>query len=96
MGVPVTIKVQLPDGSPVSGAQIDGTNTNAWTSNNRKWPGTTVQDGSHTWSNLDKGTLGNYFTFHVTYKDPHGDEWEGDVAERITGPSTLTVTLHRV
>ena len=96
MGVAVTLKVQLPDGTPVSGAKIDGTNTNAWTDKNKKWPGTTRPDGTYTWANLDKGTLGNYYTFHVTYTDATGADWVGDVADRINGPRTLTATLHKV
>ena len=95
MGVTVTLKVQLPDGTPVSGAQIDGTNTNAWTDQNKKWPGTTLQDGTHTWANLDKGTVGNFYTFKVSFRDSHGNDWYGEISERISVASTLTVTLHR-
>ena len=95
MGVSVTLRVQMPDGTAVSGAKIDGTNTNAWMDTNKKWPGTTRSDGSYTWSNLDKGTLGNFYTFEVTYTDPNGTEWAGKVSDRITGPRTLVVTLHK-
>lgn len=91
----MTVKVQTPDGAPASGAQIDGTNTNAWSDKNRKWPGTTLQDGTHTWANLDKGTLGNFYTFRVTYTDPTGVDWLGEHSERISGPTSLTITLHK-
>lgn len=96
MGVSVTLRVQLPDGTPVSGARIEGTNTNAWAERNRKWPGTTHQDGTYTWSNLDKGTLGNYYIFRVTHTDSTGADWVGEISNRISKPCTLTVTLHKV
>lgn len=63
MGVRVTIRVELPNGQAVAGAQIQGENHDAWSEKHRLWSGTTDQSGSYTWENLDRGTLGDRYTF---------------------------------
>lgn len=94
MGARLTIRVQLPDGTPVSGAQIDGVNHDAWSSEHREWPGTTNIDGGYTWPDIDTGTLGDRYTFHATGSDVRGNKWEGEVSVRISKDTDLVITLH--
>ena len=95
MGVQVTVVVKLPSGKPVAGAQIHGLNHDAWSEKHRDWKGTTDIDGRFTWSNLDKGTLGDRYTFSVTSPDVSGEKWIGEVSQRITGPVEVVVVLHK-
>lgn len=78
-----TILVTLPDGKPASGASITGTNTNAWSSGAKSWSGTTMQDGTHTWENIDTGLNGNKYDFYCRYLDSNGLEWVGEASDRI-------------
>jgi class 3 adenylate cyclase len=95
MGVRLTVRVRLPDGSAVAGAQITGTNHDAWAKRHRQWFGTTDPSGLFTWENLDKGTLGDRYTFAVRWVDPGSTAWTGEVSERIRGPRELLVVLRR-
>jgi hypothetical protein len=95
MGVRLTVRVQFPDGSPVSGAQIRGVNHDAWSAKHRDWPATTDLSGTHTWDSIDKGTLGDRYTFSATATDLRGDKWVGEVAVRLSKDTDLVITLHR-
>jgi hypothetical protein len=95
MGVRVTIEAKLPDGTPVRGASILGINHDAWSAKHREWTGTTGEDGTYTWDNLDKGTLGDRYTFRIESLDPRGGRWTGSVSDRVTRPRRFTVVLSR-
>lgn len=68
-------------------------NHNAWSSNQREWSGTSGPDGRYTWNNLDKGTLGDRYTFTVVSQDPRGGKWTGEVSDRITTSREYVVVL---
>lgn len=96
MGARVTMRVELPGGEPARGAQIEGTNHDAWDPKHKSWPGTTGQDGTWTWTDMDTGTLGDRYTFGVSYTDPQGVEWAAEISQRISSSMTIPVVLHRV
>ncbi len=93
MGRTVKIVVRYPDGSPVVGARIHGRNHNAWYASDRDWYGTTQADGSHTWQNIDKGTLGDRYTFEIAAVDKEGIRWEGVTSERVSMDLEIPVVL---
>ncbi len=96
MGVAVTVRVQFPDGTPVSGAQITGVNHDAWSQRHRTWSGSTDSLGVFRWGNLDKGTRGDRYTFSAEHADATGARWRGEVSERIRGPQELLIVVRRV
>lgn len=95
MGVEVKVRVQLPDGKPVPGAQIVATNHDAWSAKHREWKGTTNSDGVYQWANVDRGTLGDRYTFRASSPDVNGAEWVGEVSERVVRPSEFVIVLHK-
>ncbi len=95
MGVRLSIRVQLVDGTPVPGAQINGTNHDSWSKKHRSWPATTGPDGTYTWDSIDKGTLGDRYTFEVVSTDSKGVMWVGSASFRAKRDSELVVTLHK-
>jgi hypothetical protein len=95
MGVQVSVMVQLPNGQPVPGAQITATNHDAWSAKHKEWKGTSDHEGRYIWSNLDKGTRGDRYTFAAVSSDVNGIKWIGEVSDRIRGPKDLVIVLHR-
>lgn len=95
MGVEVRILVQLPDGRAVPGAQVVGVNHDAWSEDHQVWKGTTDSHGQMVWENLDRGTLGDRYTFSARSPDVRGENWTGEVSDRIRGPRDLVIVLHK-
>ncbi len=95
MGAHVTIRVRFPDGRPAPGARIVGTNHDAWLKRHRTWSATADLSGAFTWENLDRGTLGDRYTFSVSVVDGTGATWQGEVSERIRARRELLVVLQR-
>lgn len=95
MGAKVTIKVELPNGKPVPGAAITGTNHDAWSSKHSVWKASTNQEGLYEFADLDTGTLGDRYTFDVVSRDVAGGTWVGSASQRVSRPLTLTITLQK-
>lgn len=93
MGARVTLTVLIPPATPVEGAEIVAVNHDAWASSHREWEGRSESNGIYTWDNMDTGTLGDRYTFHVTYTDPEGVAWSGATSERIRRAVDLKVVL---
>lgn len=93
MGARVTLMVLVPPGTPVEGADILAVNHDAWGSSHREWEGRSESDGTYTWDNMDTGTIGDRYTFQVTYVDPEGVAWSGATSERIRRRVDLKVVL---
>ncbi len=96
MGARFTLQVLLPSGKPAIGASITGHNQNAIDSGTVQWYGSTLEDGTFTWENIDTGFLGDKYDFHCRYLDQNSVEWFGNISERIktsSEPVTKTVML---
>ncbi len=93
MGANVKVQVKLPDGRPAAGAQIHGVNHDAWSKAHQEWQGTTDDHGTHTWANMDTGTLGDRYTFSANHTDDQGGRWLGEVSERIRKDMEITIVL---
>lgn len=93
MGARVTLTVMIPPATPVEGAEILAVNHDSWSASHREWQGRTESDGSFTWNNMDTGTLGDRYTFHVDYTAPDGVTWAGSISERIRSPVSLKLVL---
>lgn len=92
MLVRVTLRVTLPDGTPVVGARISAHNVTAWFPSSKQWYGTTLMDGTFTWDNLDVG-FGDKYEFEVKYVDQRGVIWQGEISDKIRGPTKKDVVL---
>lgn len=86
------IKVNLPDGSAVDGAQIEARNKNAWQEHGRHWDGMT-KDGEYCWEHLDRGANGDAYDFKIRYLDDRGIEWRGSFTDRVFSDSTKEIIL---
>lgn len=99
MGAKVVLKVLLPTEEPAIGAEIIGLNRNAVAEGAKQWNGTTLDDGTCTWENIDTGTLGDKYDFYCRYLDANSVEWIGNLSERIRGgktPIVRTVMLRQL
>lgn len=94
MGKTVSVTVKFPNGRPAISARILGFNHDAWDKKHHgEWHATAEEGGSHTFDNLDSGTLGDRYTFEATIVDEEGVRWSGEVSERIKRDVDLTIVL---
>lgn len=99
MGAQFTLKVLLPTSEPAVGAEVTGYNRNAADQAAVQWHGSTLDDGTCTWVNIDTGLLGDKYDFYCRYLDSNSVEWTGSLSERIKGspvPVIRTVMLRQL
>ncbi len=89
------VKVELPGGKQVDGAQIIAQNKDAWFDSARFWKGIT-KDGVFCWDHLDTGLNGDKYDFSVRYVDVNGVEWRAFFSDRIFSNSEQTIVLRQM
>jgi hypothetical protein len=95
----LTILVKLPDGSPVSGARIEGLNRDTYYESAKQWYGTTNGDERYSWDHISTGVWGDKYDFYCRYVDNSGTEWKGELSDRILtskDPVVKEMTLRKL